>query len=467
MAGCEQFALGSRQRQICDGDSELPLKKVNAFRAMYGVDPLPARAVTSELVASGKVVSRIAANVRTPKVVASCCGSKKPAPTPPKRMVEGTGVGGRLIEMFKKHGFEACEACYALAHRMNEWGVDGCWEHIDEIVADILPRAIEWEFAKVGWWMRLMPHAVTEALIKGMVIRAIETSVPLEFETPVEVLPEIIPVHKPKRLPASKYTQRNEARQSPTGPPVEFVNLEDAVRHLTFHVYPVADYGAWQWNCDRLLKNSGLFNGRRIIAVATDQTTDSVSDVKRYLADFADEFVEVPNNSVLREGVTWLPMLEKLQSLDSQFDVTFSCHAKGVRHRIEPEDHPTGSTIFPWTQAMWDTCSNWGIVRPLLESHATVGSFRRIGGHPNTINSFGEWHYSGTFYWWRNRDAFRRKWKEFPKTFFGTEAWPGILFAKHEAGVVFGENVQDLYNFNYWTTEIEPKLKEWREQHAS
>ena len=350
---------------------------------------------------------------------------------------------------------------------MNEWGPDGCQAHIDEIVADILPRALAWESEKVGWWAKLMPQAVTVMAIRAMVISAIETALPLEFEDAYGPPPVVSVATLPKPSPKKeKYWRSGKPPANPSGPPIETVDLSNATRHLTFHVYPVAGYGAWQWNCDQLLKNAKLFNGRRIISVATDKATDSADDVRKYLADFTDEVIEFPNSAKLREVVSWVPMLSKLESLNSPNDVTFSCHAKCVRHRLNPDTAETGSTIFNWAQAMWDTCGNWDVVRPLLESHATVGSFRRFGSHPSTVNSFGDWHYSGTFYWWRNRDAFRRDWKRFPQTFFGTEAWPGILFNKDEAAVIVGDNVNDLYVLKYWQEEIQPMVDEWRQRNG-
>lgn len=37
-----------------------------------------------------------------------------------------------------------CQACNDLAEQMNAWGVDGCRSRLDEIVANIKPRAVKW-----------------------------------------------------------------------------------------------------------------------------------------------------------------------------------------------------------------------------------------------------------------------------------------------------------------------------------
>jgi hypothetical protein len=252
-------------------------------------------------------------------------------------------------------------------------------------------------------------------------------------------------------------------RRAYSYPPIECADLSNAVRHLTFHVWPVAGFGAWQWNCDRLMEHADLFNGRRIVAIATSKETDSADSVKDYLQDFTDEFIVIKNDNRLREVATWVPMLKKLEEYRSESDVTFSCHAKSVRHRIVPGVE--GSTLFDWTSAMYETCLQWGAVLPLLEEFATVGSFRRLQSHMTGRGGFGPWHYSGSFYWWRNRDAFRRNWRYTPNQFFGTEAWPGIMFEAHESGVLFSDKTGDLYDKSYFDSEIRPALDLWKMKH--
>lgn len=274
--------------------------------------------------------------------------------------------------------------------------------------------------------------------------------------------PNNVQVKKPRVTPKKASAPRAETGSDSlsTGPNVEHVDLHNAVRHLTFHIYPVSGYRTWQWNCDTLLQNADLFNGRRIVGIVTDETTDDVDVVREYLKNFTDEFVVLPNESSKRECVTWLPMVSELEKYRSTLDVTFSAHAKGVRHRLSLDD--TGTTLFRWTQAMWDTCLTWDKVQPLLETFGTVGTFRRFQSHRR--GGFGPWHYSGAFYWWRNLDAFSRKWTYLPERFFGTEAWPGWIFNKSESGVLLLDKVKDLYILSYWEQEVEPVLQKWRSQ---
>ena len=185
MSDCTEFFPGSRRREICDGQSELPIETANQYRVMWGKEPfaLGADGKTYTLKESSGVVVRVLPRTDATATGAACCGGNNRAPVPIRKMVDGTGVGGRLIEMFKAAGFESCQACYDLAARMNEWGTDGCVTNLSVIVADILPRALAWESSKVGWWAKFLPEAVTEAAIKLMVESAIATAKPLEWTT--------------------------------------------------------------------------------------------------------------------------------------------------------------------------------------------------------------------------------------------------------------------------------------------
>jgi len=242
--------------------------------------------------------------------------------------------------------------------------------------------------------------------------------------------------------------------------PIAPVTLATPVRHLTCHLWPVNGYGTWQWNCDHLLANAALFNGRRVVAIVESPEAASADEVKEYLKGFTDEFIVLKNNKTFREVVSWITMLERLEPYQSENDVTFSCHGKCCRHKIGVAD--SGHTIFSWAKAMYDTCLDWESVAPLLRTHATVGSFRKNG--VTRRGGFGPWHYTGAFYWWRNRDAYKRNWRYVPNAFFGTEAWPGWLFTRAESAYLVKDNVGDLYQMDYWNTEIQPELDKIKKQ---
>lgn len=250
-------------------------------------------------------------------------------------------------------------------------------------------------------------------------------------------------------------------RDGRLAPVVELV--EPVKRNFMMHIWPVKGFGTWQWNCDQVLKRADLFNGKRIIAIAVSNETDHAYVVKEYMRDFTDDFIVVPNHVGLREVVTFIPMLEKLESLDPT-EVTFACHAKGVRHALSPDDLNT--TIFPWTKMMYDLCLDyWPLVRLRLQTAAMVGNFRRFGEFTTPGNN--RWHYSGTFYWFRHRDVFENTWRKVDQKFFGTESWPGHLFGASQTACLFKDSADDMYDARYVHLHVVPECELWKKEHQS
>jgi hypothetical protein len=245
------------------------------------------------------------------------------------------------------------------------------------------------------------------------------------------------------------------------GPVVEPIDTSDLVRNFQMHIWPTAN-GAWRWNCDEVMRRAGLFNGRRIVAIATDKSSCSADEVKEYLNGFTDDFIVVANNPQLREVVSWIQLLDRQYSLDPR-EVTFSCHSKISRHDVSAEDD--NSTLYRWTSVMYETTlDHWDLVQEQLSTKAITGSFKRYGMFGTPRNH--RWHYSGTFYWFRNRDVFQRDWKKVDQKFFGTEAYPGLLFHQEDAGCLFLDNTKDLYKLDYWNSEIQPALERWRSERS-
>ncbi|HSG72069.1 MAG TPA: hypothetical protein VLA12_16745 [Planctomycetaceae bacterium] len=226
-------------------------------------------------------------------------------------------------------------------------------------------------------------------------------------------------------------------------------------KNLMMHVLPVRDNGAWQRNAEIIRENRDLFDGKRIIAIATNargtmHRLDKPDVVKDAFGD-GFEFIEVPNDKHLREVASFIPLMERIQDNNTPDDVTFFCHAKGCTHSVDPQ-HP----ISKWREAMYETCLHWPGVEAALREFPIAGSFRRT-----SVLGRSHWHYSGTFYWLRNRDVFSRNWQGIERAWFGTESFPGITFTKEESACMFFDDARDLYQPEEWE-RVEPALEAWR-----
>jgi hypothetical protein len=216
------------------------------------------------------------------------------------------------------------------------------------------------------------------------------------------------------------------------------------------HVWPTEGCTAWRWNCDQVKKRASLFNGKRVIAIAQGGGTEDADIVKAYMQDFTDQFIVVQNNPKIREGASFPLLLEQVSNFsDNSF--TFYCHAKGARHRGGFGND--GSTLHKWTSTMYEKClDNWDIVKSALEQKAMTGCFKRYGNFKTPGNN--RWHYSGSFYWFRNKDVFSRNWRKIDNMFFAVESWPGHMFTAAETHCLFVDHCEDLYNLEYWNSII-------------
>ena len=240
-----------------------------------------------------------------------------------------------------------------------------------------------------------------------------------------------------------------------------------STRHLLYFVCPLHNGGIWQRNVAALKQRIGLFNGRRIVAIATGNpirkrgirpaNLDSPDMVINEFGDSGCEFQIVQNDRRLGEVVAWRQLWERVLPGGSD-DVTFYGHAKGVTRQIHP-------TVSRWTEILYETCLDyWPLVQQQLREFPVTGSFKKLGycfpGVPSTF------HYSGTFVWYRNADLASRNWTAPPRQWAGTEALPGIIFKPEEGGELFHSaygTVLNCYSVDYMTRVIEPEYLKWQE----
>lgn len=240
---------------------------------------------------------------------------------------------------------------------------------------------------------------------------------------------------------------------------------ERFTRHLAYYVCPFHGTGTWQRNLDRLIPRMGLFNGKRVVAVATGVGLDPPGAVEEYLSGLNIEVVRVvndPRHFGLREVVAWEPLWSRMPG--GPQDVTFFAHAKAVTRPWNP-----GVTCHTWASIMYETLLDyWPVVEGVLREKALAGPFKKVGFGFSDMPDC-KWHYSGTFLWVRNAELFRRDWKAIPEVWYATEAFWGVLYDANEAGVVFHTAHQaklNMYDQMYIKRVVDPELAKWRAANA-
>lgn len=235
------------------------------------------------------------------------------------------------------------------------------------------------------------------------------------------------------------------------GGPVPYVDLSDAVRHLTYHIWPTLRNDCWRWNLAQLATRWHLFNGRKVVGIAYDyhsEFPDTVLQECERLGIAWDSVLSRRNTTKLGEVKTWLWRLTELQPHNAQpNEVVFAAHAKGVRH--------APGVMIPWVSTMYECClDDWQTVRQQLEWSLMTGPFQQVrDGH--------RWHYSGSFYWFRLHDISRRNWQQIEGHYSGTETWPWLMADRSETGCLFARDCGDLY-----TTQGQLRQQWEAERHA-
>ena len=246
-------------------------------------------------------------------------------------------------------------------------------------------------------------------------------------------------------------------------------SLEQPTRHLIYHIYPHQRSNIWKWNIQQLLRRISLFDGVRSIGVVTDHETASLTDVQmEFNGARVDNWFETPNHplvglpgnvmsddgasALLGEGLSFVPLLHTLPRTGDH--VTFYGHARGSRYS-EGDGHFERHKR--WTNMLYhSTLDDWPKVLQALREFPMAGAFKRYGDFRLPRNA--AWHYSGTFFWFRNADVFAsRDWPRLHPAMYGqVEAWAAGLFKASETACLFGDNAGFLYQ--------EEEIQRWEAQ---
>lgn len=238
-----------------------------------------------------------------------------------------------------------------------------------------------------------------------------------------------------------------------------------ARRHLVYHVYPASGNGVWQRGIQQLGLRRELFDGSRTIAVVTGPGLDppEMVDAAARMALGDVQTLFMPNEPTRREVTSWWPLWQRALSLADDSDAIFYGHSKGATRQVDP-----GNSCQWWASLLYHVCLDyWPHVSEVLERFEIAGAMKKHGygfGH-----QYGRWHYSGTFFWARAGGIRQKISRPVPQVWFGTEAWPGMVYSAVEAGCIFHEGVVgklNLYDVNYWRRTLLPAFEEWQNARA-
>lgn len=213
-------------------------------------------------------------------------------------------------------------------------------------------------------------------------------------------------------------------------------------RNLIYFVAPFLGNDVWKRNVAQLLRRWELFNGQRIITIATGPGMMPPAKVTQCFGGRDTVFLFTSHSPAMREGAGFYEMMDRIKSIAPD-EATFFAHAKGVTHG-------GNEMITHWRNSMYHyLLDDWPNVDRVLQDHSCAGCFR-VFNHPGTLRSFGhlapelvnsEWHYSGTFWWFRNGAIFSQNhWRSLPMTAFGVEFYLASLIRHVDAACLYQDN---------------------------
>lgn len=235
--------------------------------------------------------------------------------------------------------------------------------------------------------------------------------------------------------------------------------------NLLFYILPLEHPDKlWQWHVAQIRKRLSIFNGRRIVHVATKggwkdylALASPEAVVKEFGSDAEKiEFRFVPN-SQHQETPAFRAMLREIQSTDAS-EATFYFHAKGVTRALQ-------DAIKPWCEAIYHhNLDRWEEVRQILTVYPCAGIARqpRAPIHLDGVPGGGPWHFAGTGFWFNHHALFSRpNWDSIQEHTHAVEAYLSTQFSYDSAYCLHGDNAggqhAGVYSAAAWTNWRKPE----------
>jgi len=210
------------------------------------------------------------------------------------------------------------------------------------------------------------------------------------------------------------------------------------IRNLLYHLYPRRD-SIWQWNLDQLLKRLDQFNGKKLMTIAVDDTTETADSVRALIPSCISTTV-IHNNPNLGETATFPLMVRDVASVNHE-EITFFGHGKGVTR--SKREIQTGA-FHQWADVMYSSLLDYpSLVDDAIQTHDFVGAI--LLGLWNFHRVQTPWFFPGTFFWFRHDKIFSApRWNALYADRWGLERWPGNI--NPDPACAIGLVMNDPYN---------------------
>lgn len=229
------------------------------------------------------------------------------------------------------------------------------------------------------------------------------------------------------------------------------------IYNLAYHVTAVDRPMLW-YNLVRLKNQLHRFNGQKFITIVmleddepTRQlmhftedelralSTESpvmVKAVQEFLGDPSIEYFVVKNSELTEANHFFDTKAQYLQSVDPN-EITFYGHTKGIRYRTEDMSLPA---LAMWTDTLYtEVLDRFDDMNDALsKGFSCFGAVKKDGRDFEWCGQPVDWHYSGTFFWFRHDRVFSRDdWYDPRPIRYKLEFMLPRLIPSHEAASPF------------------------------
>ena len=208
--------------------------------------------------------------------------------------------------------------------------------------------------------------------------------------------------------------------------------------NIIYHFSPIKN-NMFDYHINKLRKYIPKFNNKRIVNIATGDGLYSPDYVKDKLSGLDVQFFETPDSNEYRESLGFFEkLLPAVESLDTN-EYTFFGHSKSNSDKRQLDSYKRPHRL--WTEYCYNhNLSDIDGVVDKLQTYHTYGIFKRTIGL-ETVASDSKWHYSGTFFWFKNSEIFNKDWKsKIDSGRYGTEAFLGRLIDDNNSYCAFNLN---------------------------
>lgn len=229
----------------------------------------------------------------------------------------------------------------------------------------------------------------------------------------------------------------------PTPRAVPTLETDITQRNLIYHMAAMEANDLWLKHISQLKRRWHIFNGKKVIAIAYGPKLVKWQQVMHEFIQngMHAEWITLPNDPVLREVGTFLPLLI---SVANEPGATFYAHSKG-----NSTDGSVEGSIY-WRNAMYHhLLDGWEECMEHLKTHACVGTHKMIWPfetppYPTGLRN-GRWCFAGTYWWFRNDITFSQHWRYVPPDRYGTEAWLAGMYGPKQGYSIFQPWNEDVY----------------------